>query len=424
RSGEMALSAGSVTNVSLTLPGLRPGWHSAEFTIQPKDGFSADDARYATIFIPEPIHALVVEPRKVEKSFRAESFFVTSALAPAAGTTNRSASHFALEKTGVEQLASRLSAGTVKADFVVVPGVREISSPAIQALKNYLQDGGGLLLFLGENVSANYYNTALRELLPAELGQREANRDEDSPWRIAEFNKASPPFAPFRDPASGNLTLAEFTRRFALQSLPGSAVLASFDDDVPFVVERKIGNGHIVLVNSSADTGWTDWPKHKTFVPWLHAVGYFLSGRNAAREIVAPPSLASGSEMDVELGLKKEQVTVERQGGSTFNLTTDGEGSLREVPFAQPGSYSIKDGKGQELRRLAVNLQPSESDLALLAPSEVEQQLVRSSEPATQPLLAGLFGDPARGKELWRILLVGALAFLIFEPMLANKTVA
>jgi hypothetical protein len=424
-SGELQLPAGSVTNLPLSLPKLSPGWHSAEFAIQPKDGFSADDSRYATIFVPEAIHALVVEPRKVEKAFQEESFFITSALDPSMRTTNTSASHFAVEKLSPEQIASKLQAKPRgKMDFVVMPGVRDLPSAAVESLKSYVQSGGGLLLFLGEGISANYYNTQLRDLLPAEVGQREANRDEESPWRIAEFDKGSAPFAPFRDPASGNLMLAEFTRRFGLKPLPGSSVLARFDDDVPMVIEKKVGEGHIVLVNSSADAAWTDWQKHKTFVPWLHATGYFLARRDVSRETIAPPSVASGSELDLDLGLKKQPVVLERTGSAALNLSTDEEGNLRDVPFQKPGTYSLKDATGHEIRRIAVNLQPSESDLSLFAPGEFEQQLIRSTEIASQTLTAGLFGDPARGKELWRILLIGGLIFLILEPMLANKTVA
>ncbi len=423
--GALTLPASAVTNLALTVPVLTPGWHSVEFAIQPKDAFAMDDARYATIFVPEPIHALTVEPRKGQKAFQEESFFVRSALAPSAGTTNVTASRFEVEKISPEQLVLKVqNGGKVKTDFVIVPGVHELSSAAVQSLKSYVEKGGGLLLFLGESVSANYYNSQLRGLLPAELGQREANRDEDSPWRITEFNKASGPFAPFRDAASGNLMLAEFSRRFALKPLPGSSVFASFDDDAPLVVERKIGEGHVVLINSSADTAWTDWQKHKTFVPWLHATGYFLSGRNAARETIAPATIASGSEMDVDLGLKKQPISLERQGAAASTLTTDEDGNLRDVPFTQPGIYSFKDATGREIRRVAVNLQPSESDLALFPPAEFEQQLVHGTEPPSQTLMAGLLGDPARGKELWRILLLAALAFLIFEPMLANKTVA
>jgi hypothetical protein len=59
-----------------------------------------------------------------------------------------------------------------------------------------------------------------------------------------------------------------------------------------------------------------------------------------------------------------------------------------------------------------------------VAPLELEQQIVRSPEPEKEIMAAGLFGDSPRGKELWRVLLMGALAVLLLEPILANRMFA
>jgi len=74
-----------------------------------------------------------------------------------------------------------------------------------------------------------------------------------------------------------------------------------------------------------------------------------------------------------------------------------------------------------ELHRFAANLPASESDLTTLAPPDAEQQLVRNAEAKDAVLAAGLFGDPTRGKELWRLLLAAALLLLMLEPILANR---
>ena len=94
------------------------------------------------------------------------------------------------------------------------------------------------------------------------------------------------------------------------------------------------------------------------------------------------------------------------------------------LPSQPSRGVSKRDSGGHELRRFAVNLPATESNLSSLTPADFEQQLARSSEPTQSTLAAGLFGDPTRGKELWRMLLLGALALMLIEPIIANKTLA
>src|SRR5262249_40894472 len=109
-SRQIPLQAGASTNVPLAIPALAPGWHNAEVVVEPKDGLAADDVRYASIFVPERIHCLVVETRKTPRVYQEETFFVTSALDPVHGTSFVSPSKFVFEKIGLESLAPKLRA--------------------------------------------------------------------------------------------------------------------------------------------------------------------------------------------------------------------------------------------------------------------------------------------------------------------------
>jgi hypothetical protein len=421
--GTVPLQSSASTNLPLAIPTLKPGWHSAEFTIQAKDSLSLDDTRFATILVPEPIRCVVIEPRPSARAFQEESFFLTAALNPAAAG-EVSASRFSYEKASLENFGAKLQpqAGRPNVQVIVLPAVRQISSSAGAALKSFVQNGGGLLLFVGEGVSANSYNTAIGELLPAELERIEPAGENG--WHVGEFQKNSPVFSLFAGTGNGNLALHEFTQRFSLKARPGSVVTAQFDDGAPLVIERKVGEGRIILVNTSADTRWTDWQKHKSFLPWLHSTAFYLSGRNPLEQRETAPVFNSGSEVDLGVAVKEQPVKMQRIGGEEIALHADQDGVLRDVPLAAPGIYSVKDGAGVELRRIAVNIPSAESDLTFAAPGDTDKQLVRRTEPEPVTLTAGLFGQSPQGKELWRLLLVGALLFLVIEPIIANKTAA
>ncbi|HTG44670.1 MAG TPA: hypothetical protein VK633_09075, partial [Verrucomicrobiae bacterium] len=122
--------------------------------------------------------------------------------------------------------------------------------------------------------------------------------------------------------------------------------------------------------------------------------------------------------------LKNQGIKIQRPGTPDSEILADAEGVLRDVPLDRPGIYSLKDKAGGELRRIAVNLPSTESDLSFLPPADIEQQLVRQAEPTSTTLSASLFGNSPQGKDLWRLLLGAALCFLIIEPLVANRTVA
>ena len=428
-SGMVILDAGATTNIPLAVPVLAPGWHSAEFVLVTKDSLKADDTAWATMFVPRSVHGLVVEPRSAEQIFLEESYFVATALNPVRSEGQPSPSRFSYEKTTLEMLRAKLNPepGQPRVEYVVLPGVKSLPNEVVSALQEYVRAGGGLMLFLGPGTSAIGF-ARLGELLPVQIGKSQTLGEEAAGWHLERFDKAAAMFADFREPNSGNLALPEFTGRFSITPVEGSSVAAQFEDGMPLIVTRQVGEGRVVLVNSSADTAWTDWQKHKTFVPWLHATARYVTRRDQAHERETVATFVSGTDLALdnkeEPDLKKQTLKLQRVGGSEVSFQTDDDGVSQELLLETPGIYILKDSAGRELRRLAANLPTAESDLSTLPPMEVEQQIVRSAEPEAQILAAGLFGDSSRGKELWRVLLMCALGLLLLEPILANRMFA
>jgi Aerotolerance regulator N-terminal/von Willebrand factor type A domain len=423
----LALAAGASTNLDLNLPRLKPGWHDVTVQAAVNDALTADNTRYQTLFVPEPAQVLVVEPRLGQRSFEQESFFVTTALDPDKDSTNGAPSRFAFETLSADDLAVRLTGnngGRPACDLVVLPGLKQLPSALGPALIRYVQGGGGLWLFLGDGVSANHYNAELRGLLPTPLGGVEVCPNLPFGWRIGEYNTNVAIFAAFDRPNSGDLSLPRFLNRFALTNREPNSVAARFEDGTPLVVTGALGRGRVVLVNTSADTAWNDWPKHKTFVPWVHGTAEYLTG-TAVTPPEAQVNLVAGMAADLDLGDRaaKARFVLHTPDGKDVNMAADDQGQLRDLPVSKPGIYSVRDASGREIRRVAVNVPPQESDLAALSPNDFTQQLARVSEGQTT-LAAGLFGSNGNHRELWRVLLLAVAGLLLVELFLANRTLA
>ena len=373
-SSRLSLKAGATTNIGLALPALKPGWHDARGLVQAKDSLEIDNTRYAVLFVPERLHALVVEGRKTGHVFEQDGFFVASALDPTQGSTNPVPSDFTVSGIAPEDLASRLSRSGSRepCNVVVLPGLRDIPNDAGRALTEFVRGGGGLLVFLGEGISANRYNNEFHSLLPARLGSVEVAPGGAVGWRIGEFSTNAGAFAVFSQPESGDLAIPQFFKRYTLTPTEGASSMAFFEDGLPLVIAGAVGRGQVALVNSSGDTSWNDWPKHKTFVPWLHSLSRQLVPQ--ATHAIAPEARNVLAEDDLEIDLvadaPKGRLILQGPGGKKSPLVTEGRSRWHASGSFMPEIYSVQDEKGLEIQRVAVNVPPRESDLTAMQPLE------------------------------------------------------
>jgi hypothetical protein len=425
-SQSVQLKAGSSTNLAIALPPLKPGWHDVKASLKTHDSLDLDNTQYACLFVPEPARVLMVEPRDSARVFEQATFFVSSALDPSAGSTNTVLGSFRLGQVRPEALARELDrpTGESRWNVVILPGLKDLPSGIGKYLAAFVQCGGGLVLFLDEGMSANRYNSELADLLPARLGNPEQAPDVLLPWRIALYDTNTFAFAAFRWANSGDLRIPEFTKRFGLEMREGSERLAFFDDGVALVVTRAWGKGRVALVNTSADATWTDWPKHKTFVPFLHGLTTYAGQKTGRDSVYDTNGFVAGEDQDIEMGTQGRLAPFElrKPDGDEIQLTGDEKGRLKDPGLTLPGTYSLRDKAGHEVRRLAVNLPVQESNLEALRPADFVQQLVRVQENPKQTLAAGLFGSHNDQRQFWTALLLGVLILLLVEPFVANRT--
>lgn len=420
------LKAGSSTNFDLLLSSVKPGWHDLKVALRGQDALEMDNSRYGCFFVPEPTEVLVVEPHPAARVFEQETFFLASALDPGTDSSNSVPGAFKVVQVKMEELAERLTRATIGSSgrVVILPGLKDVAEGTGKTLAAFVDRGGGLVLFLGEEMSANRYNSELHDLLPVRVVDPDKNAEVGLPWRIALYDTNSMIFSAFRLPNSGDLRIPEFGKRYTVEPVEGATRLAFFDDGVPLVVTRSRGQGRVALVNTSADTQWNDWPKHKTFVPFLHGLAKYV-GQTATHDSVQENnSFVAGEDFDLETGTagRLAQFTLRQPDGKEIHSTADEQGRLRDPGMTLPGVYSLRDQASREVRRMAVNLPPQESNLEALRPADFPQQLVRVQDNPKQTLAAGLLGTRNDRREYWTALLLGALILLLVEPFVANRT--
>jgi hypothetical protein len=182
---------------------------------------------------------------------------------------------------------------------------------------------------------------------------------------------------------SATLGLVTF-RRVAAIAGAGCQTLARFTTGDAALLECAVGEGRVLVFASDLDNGWNDFPLHATFVPFVHETIRYLS---AARSRPGDYLIA-----DVPAG----------------------------VPPA-PGFATITGEGAASVSRIAVNVDPAESDPGRLTAEEFQAAITRMKDASR----AEAQGDSRQREDrqhVWRYVLGLMVAMLVLESVVGART--
>ena len=405
------------------------GLHWGEVRLQ-GDAFTEDDRFYVALQTVAPARVLVVDGDPGTSLFDSETFYLLSALQPRGSLGSPLFHPKPLVWEGLEQ--ERLSDSSV----IVLCNVEALSPQVRQGLHQFVTDGGGLIFFTGHQVDATRYNTLFygsdTPLLPVALGEP-VQLPEEAPVTLQLADPESSPgqalrheaLAVFSGDAADMLTRSRFYRYFSVaEDEAGEAdVLLSYDDGRPFLLERPLGRGRVLLFTSTADRDWTDLPTRIAYVPLVHSlVGYAAQLSQAAqRPQVFLPGPAS------------VRIRGAQEDGSLTILTPDGKELLSRfvsqedgvaapvTEFTVPGIYRLSASADTDY--LAVNATRAESDFTKLQQPDLQARWQPLSVMLEEEAALGEQADDATlpGREIAGILLLSLVAVLMVENVCANR---
>ena len=230
--------------------------------------------------------------------------------------------------------------------------------------------------------------------------------------------------AVFSGDAAEMLTRSRFYRYVSVaEGTAGEAdVLLSYEDGRPFLLERALGRGRVLLFTSTADRDWTDLPTRIAYVPLLHSlVGYAAQLSEAAQR---PQVLLPGPTA--------VRIQGAQAGGSLTILAPDGKELLSrfadregviEAPVTEytvPGIYRLSSNADADY--LAANATRAESDFAKLQQPDLQARWQPLSVTLEEEATLGEQDDGALpGREIAGILLLSLVAVLMVENVCANR---
>ena len=131
------------------------------------DPLALDNRRYMVVPVRESLNVLLVDGHFKSEPYQAETDYLAQALAPSEESPGQPRP-IRVEVVSESQLSNRELADF---DVVVLCNVAQFNQPEVTALDDFLKQGGGVVIFGGDQVVPDNYNRLLyadgKGLLPA-----------------------------------------------------------------------------------------------------------------------------------------------------------------------------------------------------------------------------------------------------------------
>jgi len=320
-------------------------------------------------------------------------------------------------------------------DGVVLANVPRLSEAVAQRLLGYLNNGGGMMIFLGSDVDLRHYNEMLLGRLQAgvfgeTMGQLN-NTGADNFIKLGRSDFSHPIFSGIFEKSEKAPRLDSPLFRFAVQLRAGNGTLPimEFSNGYPFLVERRVGSGALLVFTSAATEPWSDFAFKGLFAPLIHrCIFYMTQGRDNQRE-----SQFVGDELVTNLRVPATSVEMELPDGDRRKVPVKIAGQNYQVRYReveQPGQYRLwqttsdsSSRRGKLLQTWAVNFNPHELKLPPLSESALQAAMggaVAFISPEVDIVEA--VRQARFGSELWQYFLIAAIIAMLVEMWLSRST--
>ncbi len=371
------------------------GDNRIEAVISPLDELSADDSRYGVMdnSPPAPVLLITADPEALAVTFS------TAALETAPRP-------YEVQIGEIEDLDSRV---LQRYPWVVIDDLGAIDQNLEQALSEYISGGGSVLAALGER------SIGVSTLPIGGHSQSSAIVLNNTSSRIITRIDSSHPTLT----QSSGWTDVNIARVLPISATEEDSVLISLNNDTPLLLEREIGRGRFMLLNTSFDDTWTDLPKKPAFVSFMAEAARYLSNEN----ILLREQLTDSFLQLSDSGGASGQV-FDPEGNSLLSLQDTTQ--AQDIQLSQTGFYQVFTPGGEVL--IAVNPDIRESDLTFMGSQTLENWQNTVAGTASQALdgqnneaaNANIAADPVE-MEIWRVFLLLLVIIVLAESLLSNR---
>lgn len=375
------------------------GFSRCEVRVEP-DAFPMDDASVFAVRRSDPQRVLFVHAGGDTRS----QLYYGAALSAAAQAS------FVLQTATPE---STTDIDPSRFAFVALDDTVALPSIFERTLVQYVAKGGSVLLTLGTRAGVHAE-------LPVFGGQVREVRNyarSGAAATVAQVDFTHPSLQQ-ADPGRDNGGWAGAKIFYAAVVDAGtSRVVARLSDGTPLLLDRQIGEGHVLLMTTGLDNLTNDLPLHPVFVAFVDKSARYLAGSerlSGARPVDAFVTLRAPGE---HVGEMASVEVVDPAGRRPLSLTE--ARTAQTLRVSQAGFYQVRFANGSDAV-IGVNPDRRESDLTPMA-DDVQQLWSGSNAPSQSQLTATQAVEPkTKELSLWWYVMLLACAVALAEVALSS----
>lgn len=329
------------------------GSQALQVVLEVEDDLAGDNTAAYALNVAEVLKVLIVDGRPTGGALERASTFAAVALAPSSltidpnleanipGTSDEGSDDFNINADPtldpirflVEPRVVSASAVASIPDFkdydsVILADVPRLDAGSAEALANYVERGGGLLVAVGDKVQADFYNTWVgkedRPLLPANLATAPTFATAESPLTPSTRTLTHPALQKIADASKSDFSAASITH-FRAQIIPDTltketSIGARLNNGETLLSSRPFGKGQVVLLGVPLDLTGGNLVTRQAFLPFLHELVYHLADPAAYQLNLEP-----GWEVNLALTGKRGKAIGRGLLGNYYNSHGDKE---------------------------------------------------------------------------------------------------
>jgi hypothetical protein len=376
------------------------GFNRCEVRIEGGDAFPADDASVFAIRRSDPERVLFVHTANDTRS----GLYFGAALGAAAQAS------FVLQSVTAEQttdLDPSKFAFVVLSDAITLPSIFE------HTLEQYVAKGGSVLIAL--STGAGHHSR-----IPLWGGDVKDAHDYARSGATATVGQVdfTHPALEQSQPGRDNGGWAETKFFYAAVVDPGQVrVAARLSDGTPLLLDRQIGEGHVLLFTSGLENLTNDLPLHPVFVAFVDKAARYLSGSERLSGFRLVDSFVQLRSAAEPVGEVASVEVIDPDGHRPLSLSE--ARTAQTFRLTRAGFYQIRFANGRDAV-IGVNPDRRESDLEPIAPDV--QQLWSGSKGEASIQTATATGDEAKYRpvSLWWYVMLLTLVVALAETALAS----
>jgi len=442
------IEPGSSVVSSVTTEFAASGTHAVEarVTAATQDTLEDDDTRYLSLEVRESAAVLLVDGRPGVKLLDGQAGFLATALAPNKSTLlRRSRASVEDRSSSMNLVAPKVISeseleGEALSDYDVVAlcNVGRLSARHWSQLERFSSAGGGLLVFLGDLVSADQYNRYGYAdgggVMPGKIGRPiDLTNSPNALERLGEEStqaagaaglkldrQVHPIVAEFAAHPNSGLFLARVEHYVPIEADAHRAeVVLRYGNDAPALLASAFGKGRVLLWTTTANMDWSNLPAKGDYVAvMLNAVSYLVRAHGEHRNVLIGQNIVEPLE-PAESSMPMRVTTGE---GAVFEpsvIAHDEALALSYGPIERAQLMTLTIGSSS--RVVAANIDPAESNLKSLDDRSLTAALDRPIRIVTDTMATD--GQPiaARSTELASVALYAVMILLFVEIWMAMR---